>query len=130
MAVIEGTRALKTWKGEYDFAVDAGAVSTIPFRSDDGPIPIGAIIQSGLLEVDTALTGVGASVAVQVEGAGDMQAAAAISGAPWSSTGRKSIVPAATGATSVKTTAARTPAMVISAAVLTAGKFRLIVNYR
>jgi hypothetical protein len=131
MARIEGTRGLKEWKGEYDFAVDGGAVSTITLRSNDGPIPNGSIIEGGLLEVDTALTSGGAAtVAVQSEAAGDIQAAAAISGAPWSSTGRKSVVPAFTGATTVKTTAARNPAIVVATAALTAGKFRVILFYR
>lgn len=128
---MEGTRGLKEWKGEYDFAVDGGAVSTITLRSDDVEIPNGSIIVGGLIEVDTALTSGGApTVAVQAEAAGDIQAAAAISGAPWSSTGRKSVVPAFTGATSVKTTAARKPAIVIATATLTAGKFRVILFYR
>lgn len=134
MAIIEGTQALKTYSGEYDFAVDGGAVSTIVLRASpgsQGPLPAGAIIEGGFIEVDTALTSGGApTVAVQSEAAGDIQAAAAISGAPWSSTGRKSVVPAFTGATVVKTTAQRSPAMVIATATLTGGKFRVVLFYR
>ena len=130
MPIPSGTSAPKTWKGDYDFAVDGGAVATITLRSSDGPIPTGSYIMGGLLEVDTIFTGAGASVAVQVEAAGDTVAAAAITGAPWSTTGRKSIIPVFTGATSLKTTAARLPAFVISAAVLTAGKASLILFYR
>ena len=62
--------------------------------------------------------------------AADLQAAAAVSGAPWSSTGRKSIVPAGTGATTVKTPAKRNLALTIAAAALTAGKGRVVVFYR
>jgi hypothetical protein len=131
MAVIEGTRAVKTYVGEYDFAVDGGAISTIVLRSVDGPLPNGAVIEGGYIEVDTIPTSGGAAtVAAQAEAAGDLQAAAAISGAPWSSTGRKSIVPAFTGATVVKTTAARSPAIVVAAFALTAGKFRVVLIYR
>lgn len=131
MAIIEGTRGLKEWKGEYSFATDGGAVSTITLRSDNGEIPTGSIVEGGLIEVDTALTSGGAAtVSVGVEAAADMQAAAAISGAPWSSTGRKSIVPAFTGATTVKTTAARNPSIAIATAALTAGVFRVILFYR
>lgn len=131
MAIMEGTRSLKTWKGEYSFAVDGGAVSTITLRSDDGPIPNGSVVEGGYIEVDTILASGGApTVAVQCEGAGDIQAAAAHSGAPWSSTGRKSVVPAFTGATTVKTTAARSPAIVIATATLTAGIFRVVLFYR
>jgi hypothetical protein len=134
MAVIEGTQALKTYSGEYDFAVDGGAISTITLRASQGshgPIPNGAIIEGGFIEVDTLLTSGGAAtVAVQVESAGDLQAAAAVSGAPWSSTGRKAVVPVFTAATFVKTTASRSPALVIAAATVTAGKFRVVLHYR
>lgn len=133
MGVIEGTQTLKTFSGEYDFAVDGGVIGTIPLRAtpgSQGDLPVGAIIEAGFLEVDTALVGAGASVGVQAEGAGDVVGVAVISGAPWSTTGRKSIIPVATGATTVKTTARRSPAMVISGANLTAGKFRVVLHYR
>ena len=136
MPVIEGTTRLKSAVGEYDFAVDGGAVSTITLRSATGDIlgndiPAGAVIEGGYIEVDTVLTSGGApTVAVASEAAGDLQAAAAISGAPWSTTGRKSITPAFTGATTVKTTVRRSLAMTIATATLTAGKFRVVVWYR
>jgi len=131
VAIIEGTRGLKEWKGEYSFATDGGAISTITLRSNDSSIPSGAIVMGGLIEVDTAPTSAGAAtVSVGVEAAGDLQAAAAISGAPWSTTGRKSITPAFTGATTVKTTAARNPSIDIATAALTAGVFRVILFYR
>lgn len=131
MPIMDGTRGMKEWKGEYSFATDGGAVSTITLRSDDGPIPSGSYIMGGLIEVDTVLTSGGAAtVSVGAEAAGDLQAAAAISGAPWSTTGRKSIVPVFTGATSVKTTAARNPSIAIATAALTAGVFRVILFYR
>jgi len=130
MSVIEGTRSLKTWKGSYDFAIDGGVVGTIPLRSDDGQMPVGSVVEGGYVDVITPLTGVGASVAIQAEGAGDTIAAAAISGAPWSTAGRKSVVPAFTGATTLKTTAARVPSVVVSAAALTAGKLDVVLFYR
>lgn len=131
MAITEGSVGLKEWKGEYSFATDGGAVSTITLRSNDGPIPSGSYIMGGLIEVDSALTSGGAAtVSVGSEAAADLQAAAAISGAPWSSTGRKSIVPVFTGATSIKTTAARNPSIAIATAALTAGVFRVILFYR
>lgn len=129
MAVTEGTTGLKEVKGEYDFAVDAGAVSTITLRGDN-TIPAGSVIMGGYLEVDTAVTGAAATVAVQVEAANDIVTAAAISGAPWSTTGRKSVIPVFTGATTVKTTVARSIAIVIGTAVVTAGKFRVVLFYR
>jgi hypothetical protein len=114
MAVMENTRNLKTWTGAYDFTVDGGATSTIVLRSNDGPIPIGAVVVSGFL-------------ALQVEGAADILAATAQASL---TTGRKSIIPAATGATAVKTTASRSPAMVIATAAFTAGQFSLTLMYR
>jgi len=131
MANIEGTRDLKAWFGSYDFAVDGGVAGTITLRSNDGPIPNGSYVVGGLLEVVTAATSGGsATVAVQTVAANDTVNAAAISGAPWSSTGRKSVIPAFTGATSLKTTAATSPAIVIGTADLTAGKFNVVLFYR
>ncbi len=130
--IIEGTTRPKSAVGEFDFAVDGGAVGAITLRSAEGNvIPAGSVVTGGYIEVDTAFTSGGsATVALSVEGAGDLQAAAAVSGAPFSSTGRKSIVPAGTGATSVKTTAARSLTLTVATAALTAGKGRVVVFYR
>jgi hypothetical protein len=68
-------------------------------------------------------------VAVQVEAANDIVNAAAVSGAPWSTTGRKSVIPVFTGATTVLTTAARDISIVIAAAALTAGQFDVVLFY-
>lgn len=136
MPIMEGTRAVKTAVGEYDFAVDGGAVGTIVLRSAPGDsngneIPAGSVILGGYIEVDTALTSGGAAtVAVTAESAGDLQTAAAVSGDPWSSTGRKDITPDMTGSATIKTTARRSIAITVAAAALTAGKFRVVVFYR
>lgn len=128
---IEGTRGLKEWKGSYDFAVDGGAVSTIALRSDDGQMPLNSVVMGGYADVITPLTtSASGAGAVQVEAANDLIASAAVSGAPWSTTGRKSLIPVFTGAASVKTTAARTPSFVIGTGALTAGKFDLVLFYR
>ena len=131
MARIEGSTDVKTWKGSYDFAVDAGAQGTLALRSNDGPIPTGSYILTGILEVTTALdSGGSATVALTVEGANDIVTATAFGSSPWSTTGRKSVIPVATGATSVKTTASRNPSAVIATADLTDGVFNLILTYR
>ena len=120
--------ALKAIRARYDFAVDGGAVSTIDLTSES--IPANAIILGGFIEVDTVLTSGGsATVALNSEGAGDLLAAAAISGAPWSTTGRKSVIPVFTGATTVKTTAARKVQATIATAALTAGVFDVVLFY-
>lgn len=138
MSVISGTTNLKSAQGEYDFAVDGGAVSTITLRQGGGNtlpnlIPAGAIILEGWIEVDTIVTtasGNTGTVAVNSEGAGDLLAAAVTSGTPWSTTGRKSIIPVSTGATTVKTTVNRSLAITVATAAITAGKFRVVVYYR
>ncbi len=129
MPTIDGTGRLKTVRGEYDFAVDGGAAGTITLRGDNS-IPNGAYIVGGFVDVLTAVTSGGAAtVAVNSQGAGDVVAAAAVSGAPWSTTGIKSVIPAFTGATTVKTTTARSLAITIATAALTAGRFRVVVFY-
>ncbi|MGH2406179.1 MAG: hypothetical protein ACRDGN_17225, partial [bacterium] len=112
---------------DYDFAVDGGAVSTITLRSSDGPIPNGAVILGGYLDIATAcLSGTG-TMALTAEAAADLLAATAQAGL---TVGRKSLIPAFTGASTVKTTADRNPAVVIATAAFTAGKFSLVLFYR
>jgi hypothetical protein len=136
MPIVEGTGRLKEAAGEYDFAVDGGAISTITLRSSGGSssgssLPSGSVILGGYIEVDTVVTSGGAgTLGVNSEAAGDLLAATVVSGAPWSSTGRKSIIPVFTGATTVKTTASRSLAVTVGAFALTAGKFRVVVFYR
>lgn len=138
MPVIEGTTRLKEASGEYDFAVDGGAVGTITLRSAGGSslggvIPAGSVIVGGYIEVDTIVTtasGNTGTIAVNSEGAGDLLAAAITSGAPWSTTGRKAIVPVFTVATFVKTTVVRSLTISVAVAAVTAGKFRVVVVYR
>lgn len=120
---------LKVIRGRYSFATDGGAQTDIDLIPA-AVIPANAVILGGFVEVTTVPTSGGAAtVAVKVEGAGDIVAAAAISGAPWSTTGRKSVVPAFTGATTVKTTVARKVQATIAAADLTAGVFNVVLFY-
>jgi hypothetical protein len=127
MPIAAGTSVSKQYIGEYDFAVDGGAVSTITLRGiAGGPIPSGSIIHSGVVEVLTAVASGTGTVALTVESAADILAA---TGAAGLTLGLKTIIPVATGATMVKTTAERAPAMVIATAALTAGKFRLRLLY-
>lgn len=136
MGIIQGARSVKAGAsmgqpkvavGLYDFAVEGGAVSTITLRGDT--IPSGAIIVDALLHVDTAVTSGGvATVSVGSEAAADLQTAAAVSGAPWSTTGAKRATFTATTAP-VKTTAARSVSIAVATAALTAGKFRVLVWY-
>lgn len=136
MPIIEGTTELKTIEAEYDFAKDGGVQGDIVLHATPGAalgnnVPNGSVVVSGYVDVITPPTSGGAgTLAIKVEGAADLVAAAAVSGAPWSTTGRKSIIPAATGATSVKTTATRMITATVAAFDLTAGKFRVVLVYR
>jgi hypothetical protein len=129
MPVIEGSAGVKTAKGEYDFAVDGGAIGAITLRGDN-TIPAGSVVMSGYLEIDTGFTtGTAATMAISVEGANDIVAATVVSGAPYSTTGRKSIIPVGTGATSVKTTVTRSIVATIATGTVTAGKGRVVLTY-
>lgn len=136
MPVIEGTKGLKEASGEYDFAVDGGAIGSITLRSasndsNGNTIPAGSVIEGGYLEVDTGFTtGTAATMAINIEGAGDMVAATVVSGAPYSTTGRKNVIPAFTGAGTIKTTATRSIVATIATGTVTAGKGRVVVFYR
>lgn len=120
---------VKICRADYDFAVDGGAAGTIALLGSTD-IPANAIILGGALVIETALTSAGAATAaLHVEGAGDLVVAALVSGAPWSSTGNKDIIPDATGSTAIKTTAARDVTLTIAVAALTAGKFQVYLSY-
>lgn len=132
MPQIEGTGDLKAAVGEYDFAVDGGGTGQITLRS--GPsdargndIPAGAIVEGGLVEVDTAVLSATGTVSVDIEGVGDFLAATGQAGL---TIGRKSVVPTFAGATTLKTTVRRSIKVTIATAALTAGKFRVIAFYR
>jgi hypothetical protein len=130
MPVIEGTQRLKGAVGEYDFAVDGGGTGTITLRSGDSRgnyIPNGAVVLGGYVEVDTAVASATGTVAVNLEGTGDLLPATGQAGLTL---GRKSITPAFTGAASLKTTTQRSLNITIATAALTAGKFRVVVFYR
>jgi hypothetical protein len=121
--------AIQWVRAKYDFSVEGGAVGTIGLLGQT-VIPANAVILGGFVQVVTPPTSGGAgTLAIQVEGANDIVAAAAVSGAPWSTAGRKSIVPAFTGATTVKTTAARDVSAVIGTAALTAGVVEVFLAY-
>lgn len=138
MAVIEGTRriaeglglaegAIKWARGDYAFAADGGAVGDITLAAD--VIPSGAYILGGFLEVTTAPTSGGAAtVAIKIESAADFNAADAISGAPWSTTGVKQPDHLWTSAP-IKTTAKRGIVATVGTAALTGGVFKVFVAY-
>jgi hypothetical protein len=126
--VFPGSPEVRTVVAKYDFDVHGGAEGDIVI----GTLPSGSVILGGHMVVGDPVTGAGASVAITVEGAGDVVAAAAISGAPWSTTGKKAIIPKRNTpeTTSVTLTAARNILAVVSGAPVTAGVFTLFLEVR
>lgn len=113
---------------EYDFAVDGGAVSDIALFGST-VIPSGALILAAFIHVITVPTSGGAAtVALKSEGAADLQSAAAITGAPWSTAGFKAATQTF-AADPVELTAARDISVTIATAALTAGKFEVLVYF-
>lgn len=109
----------------YDFAVSGGAVGTINLTPQ---LPAKAVILGGFIDPSTSLLGLsGATISFGVEAAGDLKAAASVTG--YASTGRSSLIPAFTGATSVKTTVARGLSVVIGTSTITQGKANIFVEY-
>jgi hypothetical protein len=133
--VTPGATAEKTIQAEYDFAIDGGAISTITLRQTGSTIPnlipTGSVIVGGYIEVLTTLTSGGAAtVGINSEAAGDIKAAAtAFTVYATTGSGIVAILPSF-GTTAVKTTAARSLAITIAAATVTAGKFRVVVFYK
>lgn len=117
-------------KASYAFGTEGGAVSTIGLIGSTA-IPSGSIICGGFVSVVTPPTSGGAGTgALSVQGANDLVAAAAVSGAPWSTAGLKNIVPRLSDATTwITLTAARDISLAIAAAALTAGAFDVYLFY-
>lgn len=114
---------------EYSFTKHGGAISSIAI----GSLPASTTVIGGFMNVETAPVGAGASIGITAESAGDIVAVAAIAGAPWSTTGKKAIVPKRNtpeAATTFTTTVARDILFVISAFALTAGKVQLHLEVR
>lgn len=97
-------------------------------------LPAHAIVVGGFNDVNTAFTSAvtnTGTIAISVQGANDIQAAAPVSGAPYSTIGRKAIVPKANTpeSTSVKTTAVKEITCTVAVAALTAGKLTGYLYY-
>lgn len=109
----------------FVFDASVAANQTVAAHGTGVILPQYAIVVGGFFDVNTVFTSGGAAtIAIHVESAGDIQAAALVSGAPYSTIGRKAIVPKANTpeSTSIKTTVAREITCTVAAAALTAGK--------
>jgi hypothetical protein len=118
------------------FTFDAGVAANqgIGAHGTGVTLPAHATVVGGFFDVNTLFTSAGGNagtIAISVEGANDIQAAAACSGAPYSSIGRKAIVPKANTpeSTAVKTTAAREITCTVAGQILSAGKLTGFLFY-
>lgn len=127
VGVDDGIGNLRVARFTYDLGVAANR--TVGAHGTGVKIPANAIIMGGTLEVITAVTGeTNATLAVHTQAANDIQAAAAVSGAPWSTQGRKAITPKINTpeSTGIKTTAEREITFTVGTAALLTGK---VVGY-
>jgi len=123
--------AKSTFQFVYSFADLGGATGSIPLTQINGPLPANFLIQNSFIEVISGLTGgAGATGALTTgQSAGDLVVATLIAGAPFSTTGVKVTIPLlGTIATWVKTSAQRSPALVVAVNAVTAGKLNLWIE--
>lgn len=106
---------------------------TVATHSSAFNIPDKAVVIGGFVEVETAMTSADTTgtLAVSIEAANDIISAANISGAPWSTTGPKAIVPKnnTPESTSIKLTAARAVKFTVGTTALTGGKATAFLAY-
>ncbi len=134
-AINNGT--LKIAKFAFDTAgVDSSGASnkTVAAHGTGVILPAGAIVVGGFFSVITKFTSAETNtgtIAISVEGANDIQTAAPVSGAPYSSTGGKAIVPKINSpeSTSITLTVDREITCTVATAALTAGKLTGVLIY-
>lgn len=117
----------------YDPTTTAG-LRTIGAHGTGVTLPDNAIVIGGFVEVMEHFHSEGAdagTIAISVEGANDIITAAAVSGAPYSSTGLKAIIPKSNTpeSTGVKTTAAREITCTVAGQNLLSGKLVGFLHY-
>ena len=127
-----GLGVLRVARFQFDMAVVADR--TIAAHGTGVTIPANGIVVGGFFDVNTLFTSAGGNagtIAISVEGANDIQTAAAVSGAPYSSIGRKAIVPKANTpeSTAVKTTVAREITCTVATQAMLTGKLTGYLYY-
>lgn len=128
IGTVNGIGNLRVARFTFDTAAnDSAGVSntTVAAHGMGVTLPSNAIVVGGFVDVNTVFTSGGSgTLAISIEGANDIISAAAVSGAPYSTIGRKAITPKANTpeSTSVKASAAREITCTVATAALTAGK--------
>lgn len=127
-----GLGVLRVARFEFDAGVEANRA--IGAHGTGVTLPIHAIVVGGFVDVNTKFdsdaTDAG-TIAISVQAANDIISAAAVSGAPYSTVGRKAIVPKANTpeSTSVKCTAAREITCTVAVEPLLSGKLTGYLYY-
>lgn len=129
---VDGLGALQVARFTFDAGVTGNR--TIAAHGTGVYLPANAIVVGGFFEVNTAFTsanGNNGTIAIKVESANDIQTAAAVSGAPYSTTGVKAIVPKANTpeSTGIKITQQREITCTVAVSALTAGKLTGYLYY-
>ena len=123
---------LKIVKFTFDAGIEANR--TVGAHGTGITIPSGSLVVGGVFIVDTLFTSASSNsgtIAIKVESAGDIQAAAAVSGAPYSTTGKKEIVPKINTpeSTSILLTEEREITCTVAVAALLTGKLHGFLIY-
>lgn len=128
-----GLGMLRVARAEFNPSANSGE-RTIGAHTLGVTIPQYGFVCGGFFQVNTAFTSAGGNdgtIAISVEAANDIQTAAAVSGAPYSTIGRKAILPKANTpeSTGILATAARLITATVAVDALTAGKLTVILFY-
>lgn len=117
----------------FEFDCETTANRTIAAHGTGVTIPIHGIVVGGFVDTNTVFTSAtnAGTIAIHVQAANDVISAAAVSGAPYSTIGRKAIIPKANTpeSTSLKATAAREITCTVAVEALTAGKLTGYLYY-
>lgn len=125
-----------SFRAYWDFSVQGGAATALTLRdastNQPAKLPKGAIIRNCVLDVVTAPSPVptvsaspNPTIAVSIQSAGDLKAAAVSSGF----SALMACVPVGSAATAIKLTADRTMTLTIASGALAAGKIYVVVDY-
>ena len=133
---VSGLGSLRVARFEFDTeGTDSAGVDNIDVGAHGTGVtlPAHAIVVGGFFDVNTAFGSENdtSTIAISVQGANDIQTAAAVSGAPYSTVGRKAIVPKANTpeSTSVQTSAAKEITCTVAVEALEVGKLTGYLYY-
>lgn len=129
---VDGLNALRVARATFD-PTGNSAHRTIAAHTLGVTLPNKAIVVGGFVQVVTVLDSAdhSGSVAISIQSANDLITASAISGAPYSTTGAKAIVPKSNTpeSTGIILTAARTVTATVTTTALTVGKLVVFLHY-